>query len=308
MATARPNTARPIDHQRGARTRADVCRRIGTSLGTVAERKDHPRGRQAASLLNRVQNQFIEKPAMTWGVTVALIAVIFTLAFVLIGARPEPDDVALNCTVHERNGTLRLTISGKVTQKDADSGCAGVAARLSGQEIFWVVGKPPMSKVGSQVICAPKSPDANLKIVIEDVPSGFAGRGETICSTLMHAGWNQAANLATLGNGLGKYNVARTAKEARQHKAEIREQRYREREAAGQQKLGRTINRCVERAEAQEQTAFQRIERETEKRVRSEANRNDAAAREHEAQERAYAAEEACERKAGFRAGETEYP
>jgi len=256
-----------------------------------------------------LRRQFRERRALAWGlvaVTGGLIAA--AVVIVAVGDASEPKDTAISCTVYEQSSTLRLTIHGKVTEKEAEQGCGQSTKGLSSAATFFVVGTPPIPEEEPQEICALTSPDQPTTILVEEVP-GVLSKGERICGALAGEGWSQAVGAPEIGPGQREYIEAVEAEEA----IEAEQRRETEIEEGEREEREQAIYGCEEKAEAVEERELEAIERETEERVAAAPEsqeyeiEEEGYEREEEAYERELEAAEACERDAETETGETEY-
>ena len=256
-----------------------------------------------------LRRQFRERRVPAWGLVAVAVAVIAAVVvIVVVGGASEPKDTAISCTVYEQSSTLRLTIHGMVTKKEAEQGCGQSTEGLSSAAAFFVVGTPPIPEEEPQEICALTSPDQPTTMIVEEVP-GVLSRGERICGALAGEGWSQAVGASEIGPGQREYVEAVEAEEVveaeQRREVEIEEGEREEREQA--------IYACDEKAEATEERELEAIERETEERVAAAPGyqeyeiEEEGYEREEEAYERGIEEEEACEREAETETGETEY-
>lgn len=222
------------------------------------------------------------------GVIVAVVVI------VLVG-RDEPADIAIDCSVYDSDGSVRLTLRGKVTQEEADGGCDGIAAELSGEGRYWRIGTPPLPDDEPRLICALDAPaEKSGRAIVEDDPESFASFGTNLCGAFAHEGWTQAE--AASGPWQREYALARQAEED----VEVEEQEIREEEAEKREKREQAIYRCEEKARAAEEAELEAIEHETEERVNAAPDSHEYEieeegwAREEEAWERGEKAIEAC--------------
>jgi hypothetical protein len=241
-------------------------------------------------------------------VAVAVGVIAAVVVIVVVGVASEPKDTPISCTVYEQSSTLRLTIHGLVTKKEAEQGCGQSTKGLSSAVAFFVVGTPPIPEEEPRKICALTSPDQPTTLIVEEVP-GVLSRGERICGALAGEGWSQAVGAPEIGPGQREYIDAIEAEEA----IEAEQRRETEIEEGEREEREQAIYACEEKAEVTEEAELEAIERETEERVtgvpesREYEIEEEGYEREEEAYERGLEAAEACESEAEAETGETEY-
>jgi len=214
---------------------------------------------------------------------------------IVLASRDEPADIAIDCSVYDSDGSVRLTLHGKVTQEEAEGGCDGIAAELSGEGRYWRIGTPPLPDDEPRLICALDAPTGESgRAIVEGGPESFASFGTSLCGAFAHEGWTQVE--AASGPWQREYTIARQAEE----EVEIEEQEIRDEEAARREKREQAIYRCEEKARAAEEAELEAMEHETEERVSAAPEsqeyeiEEEGWAREEEAWERGERAIEAC--------------
>lgn len=254
-------------------------------------------GEPVGKLRSRLRALYSQRPVLAWGGTAVVAGVVLAVVvIVLVGRAAEPANVAINCSVYDSDGSVRLTLRGKVTQKEAESGCDGIAAKLSGEGRYWRVGTPALPENEPRLACTLDAPagEGFGVAIVEDNPQSFSGLGTSLCGELAHDGWTQAEALT--GPWQHEYDIALQAEEA----VETEEQEIREEEQAELERREQVIYRCEEKAQAAEEVQLEAIESETEARMEGASEsreyeiEDEGWAKEEEAWERGEAAIEAC--------------
>jgi len=248
-----------------------------------------------------IRGFYARRPLAAWVGTaiVAGLAVGAAVGFSIV-KESEPRDTLLDCTLYENDSTLRLTVRGRVTAKDAEAGCGTSTEGLSSASSYWIAGIPPLPEEEPQLICALGSPEEPVTILVEEVPS-FASQGERACGTLAGDGWVPPPDAPEIGPGQREYLEAVRQREA----VELEEQESREREYAEEEMRNEAVFRCENRAHAAEESELEAIERETRERARGVSGSDEYAIeeegwkREEEAWRRGEKAVENCEAAGG---------
>lgn len=241
---------------------------------------------------------FKQRPLLAGGALAALCGLVAAAAVVFFVEGDEPADVPINCSVYDSEESVRLTAQGTVTEKEAESGCAGLAADLSGDSSYWKVGAPLLPESEPRLVCALLGPaDDGGRVIVEENGEAFTSVATGICGRLAHEGWTQDASV-----GRGPWQRDYDTEMLAQELIEEEEQEQREAEVAAIEAEEEVIYACQERAEAAEEAELETIERETEEAMAGASESEEFAieeegwAREEEAWERGEAAYEACER------------
>lgn len=254
-------------------------------------------GNPARGSLDRIGVWLRRRPFVAGGALAGLCGVIAALAVVFLVDGGEPANVPIDCTVYDSDESVRLTVQGTVTEKEAESGCNALAAQLSGSSSYWIVGRPAVPGSEPQLICALLGPaDEGGRVIVEEDGEVLVSGATGICGRLAHEGWTQDE---TVGRGpwQREYDVEVLAREL----AEAEEQEQREAEIAAIEAEEEAIYACQERAEEAEEAELEAIERETEERMEAapEAEEFDIEEEgwneEEEAWDRGEVAIEACE-------------
>lgn len=258
-----------------------------------------PKPEQGA--VGRVRDLYRRRPVIAWGGTAALAGVVIAVIVILaVSGGSEPANVAFNCSVSDSDGDTVLTVRGKVTQKEAEEGCDGLAAKLSGEGRYWRVGLPEPPQASPEIVCGFNAPEGELGTAMVEVnPQSLKTVATAICGQLAHEGWTQFTQGGVMGPWQDEYSVAVEAEEA----AEAVERELAEAEAAEQEERKQAIYVCDERAEAKEEAEIEAIEAETQERIKSSSRaweveleiEEEGWAKEEEVWERREAAEERCE-------------
>ena len=203
---------------------------------------------------------------IAWGVTAVAAGLVAAAAVILAvgGSEDEPADIQLACTVSDSDGGTVLTVRGKVTQKEADEGCDGIAATLSGEGRFWRVGLAQSPDEYPEVVCGFNAPEGKQgTAIVEADPESLATSATAICGEFAHEGWTQFTQGGVMGPWQRQYQEEREAQEeTEQFEQEIREEEVLEWEEEEQAVLA-----CEERVEAREEAELESVARETEERI-----------------------------------------
>ncbi|HET7052984.1 MAG TPA: hypothetical protein VFI09_03590 [Solirubrobacterales bacterium] len=186
------------------------------------------------------------------------------IVILVVSGGSEPANVALNCSVSDSDGSTVLTVRGKVTQKEADEGCDGLAAKLSGEGRYWRVGLPELPQASPEIVCglnAPKGEQGTATVEVN--PESLPSVATTICGQLTHEGWTQFTQGGVMAPWQHAYSVALEAEE----EAEAAEARIREEEQLEAEAVGDAIVRCEQKAEATEKDEISAIEQAIKQRV-----------------------------------------
>lgn len=190
-----------------------------------------------------LRRQFRDRPISAWGLVAVAVGIgAAAVVIVVVGGAAEPKDTPISCTVYEQSSTLRLTIHGKVTKKEAKQGCGQSTKGLSSAATFFVVGTPPIPEEEPQEICALTSPDQPATMIVEEVP-GVLSKGERICGALAGEGWSQAVGAPEIGPGQREYIEAVEAEEV----VEAEQRRETEIEEGEREEREQAIYACEER-------------------------------------------------------------
>jgi hypothetical protein len=252
-------------------------------------------------MVGRVRDLYRRRPITAWSGTAVLAGIVIAVIVILaVSGGSEPANVALNCSVSDSDGSTVLTVRGKVTQKEADEGCDGLAAKLSGEGRYWRVGLPEPPQTSPEIVCGFDAPeDEQGTAMVEVNPESLASEATTICGQLAHEGWTQFTQGGVMGPWQHEYSVALEAEE----EAEAAERELAEAEAVEREERERAIYACDERAEAKEEAEIKAIEAETQERIKASSRaweveleiEEEGWAKEEEVQSRREAAEERCE-------------
>jgi hypothetical protein len=203
---------------------------------------------------------------VAWGAT-AIAAGLIAAAAVIVavgGSEDEPADIPLACTVSDSDGGTVLTVRGTVTQKEADEGCDGIAATLSGEGRFWRVGLAQSPGEYPEVVCGFNAPEGRQgTVIVEADPESFTTSATTLCGEFAHEGWTQFTQGGVMGPWQQQYEEEMEAREeAEQFEQEIREEELLELEEEEQ-----AVFECEERVEAREEVELEAIQAETRERI-----------------------------------------
>jgi len=222
-----------------------------------------------------------------WGIT-AIVAGLIVAAVVIVavsGPKDEPADIPLACTVSDSDGGTVLTVRGKVTQKEADEGCDGIAAGLSGEGRFWRVGLAQSPADYPEVVCGFNAPEGQQgTAIVETDPELIATSATAICGEFAHEGWTQFTQGGVMGPWQRQYQEELEAQE----EAEQFEQELREEELLELEEEEQAVFECEERVEAREEAELNAIEAETRERIAEAASE----AEEFQLEEEGWEAEE----------------
>lgn len=219
-----------------------------------------PKPKQGA--VGRVRDRYRRRPVAAWVGTAALAGVVIAGIVLLVGS--EPANIALNCSVSDSDGSTVLTVRGKVTQKEAEEGCDGLAAELSGEGRYWRVGLPESPQTFPEIVCgfdAPKGEQGTAMVEVN--PESLRRVATTICGQLAHEGWTQFTQGGVMGPWQHEYSVALEAEE----EAEAAEARIGEEEQLEAEAVEDAIVRCEQKAEAIEREEISTIEQSIKQRV-----------------------------------------
>jgi hypothetical protein len=251
---------------------------------------------------------------LAWGGTAVVIGVIAAIV-VIVGVNEsgaEPANAAIDCTVSDSGGATALTVKGKVTEKEADEGCDGIAGKLSGGGRYWRVGLPPVPEDNPELVCAFHAPEGRIgTAIVETDPGSFSGSATAICGQFAHEGWTQFIQGGVIGPWQHEYQAQQEAEEA----AEQVEQEVFEDEQLELEEVEEAVHACEERAELREEAEIEAIQVETEGLVAAAASESEEFRLEEEgweAEEQAWAegeeADTRCQENGGAEAeGGTEF-
>ncbi|HVO55632.1 MAG TPA: hypothetical protein VMT37_14565 [Solirubrobacterales bacterium] len=216
-------------------------------------------------MVGRVRDLYRRRPVVAWGGTAALAGVVVAVIVILtVSGGSEPANVALNCSVSDSDGSTVLTVGGKVTQKEAEEGCDGLAAKLSGEGRYWRVGLPEPPSTSPEIVCGFNAPKGEQGTAMVEVnPESLANTATTICGQLAHEGWTQFTQGGVMGPWQREYSVALEAEE----EAEAAEARIREEEQLEAEAVEDAIVHCEQQAEAIEKEEISAIEQAIKQRV-----------------------------------------
>jgi len=221
-------------------------------------------------MLGRVRDLYRHRPVLAWGGTAALTGVVIAVIVILtIVGGSEPANVALNCSVSNSDGSTVLTVRGKVTQKEAEEGCNGLAAKLSDAGRYWRVGLPEPPSTSPEIVCGFNAPKGEQGTAMVEVnPESLTSSATTICGQLAHEGWTQFTQGGVMGPWQHEYSVALEAEE----EAEAAEAKIREEEQLEAEAVEDAIVRCEQKAEAIEKEEISAIEQAIKQRVSEAPN------------------------------------
>ena len=203
---------------------------------------------------------------IAWGVTAAVTGLIAAVVVIVVvnGTGREPATVFLDCSLSDSDSATVLTLRGKVTEKEANDGCDGIAAQLSGEGRYWRIGLPPVPDNYPEIVCGLDAPEGKSGTAMVEVdPESFSSSATAICGQFVHEGWTQFTQGGVVGPWQHEYQVEQEAIE----EAERIEQALREEEQLEQEEVEEAIFACEERIEAKEEAEIEAIQRETEERV-----------------------------------------
>ncbi|HWA53810.1 MAG TPA: hypothetical protein VG816_06520 [Solirubrobacterales bacterium] len=261
----------------------------------------------------RLRGLYRRKPRVAWAATAALAGVAIAVVVILtVSGGSEPANVTFNCSVSDSDGSTVLTVRGKVTQKEAEEGCDGLAAKLSGEGRYWRVGLPEPPSTSPEIVCGFNAPKGEQGTAMVEVnPESLTSPATTICGQLAHEGWTQFTQGGVMGPWQHEYGVALEAEE----EAEAAEAKIREEEQLEAEAVEDAIVRCEQQAEAVEKEEISTIEQAIKQRV-SEAPSEERGweieeegwAEEEDVWSRTEGRDERCrETEGGAEAGGTEY-
>jgi hypothetical protein len=237
-------------------------------------------------MIGRVRSLYRRRPVIAWGGTaVALGMIIAVIVILAVGESSEPANVAINCSVSNSDGSVVFTVKGRVTKKEAQSGCDGLAGKLSGDGSYWRVGLPPVPSSFPEIMCGLNAPAGETgSAMVEYATESSSYEATTICGNLAHKGWTQFTRGGVMGPWQHAYNVEQEAtEEAEAVEAEIAEEEQLEAEAVED-----AIVRCEQRADAVEKEEIAAIQQATKQRVSEAADEE----RGREIEEESWAEEE----------------
>ena len=213
----------------------------------------------------RVRDLYRRRPVAAWSGTAALAGVVVSVVVILtVSGGSEPANVALNCSVSDSDGSTALTVRGKVTQKEAEEACDGLAAKLSGEGRYWRVGLPEPPQTFPEIVCGFNAPKGEQGTAMVEVnPESLTSTATTICGQLAHEGWTQFTQGGVMGPWQHEYSVALEAEE----EAEAAEAKIREEEQLEAEAVEDAIVRCEQKAEAIEKEEISAIEQAIKQRV-----------------------------------------
>lgn len=215
--------------------------------------------------VGRVRDLYRRRPVVTWSGTAALAGVVIAVIVILtVSGGSEPANVAFNCSVSNSDGSTVLTVRGKVTQKEAEEGCDGLAAKLSGEGRYWRVGLPEPPQTSPEIVCGFNAPKGEQGTAMVEVnPESLTSSATTICGQFAHEGWTQFTQGGVMGPWQHEYSVALEAEEeAEAAVAKIREEEQLEAEAVED-----AIVRCEQQVEAVEKEELSAIQQVIKQRV-----------------------------------------
>ena len=217
----------------------------------------------------RVRGLYRHRPVVAWGGTAALVGTVIAVIVIFASGGGEPASITLRCSVSDSDGNTVLTLRGKVTQKEADEGCDGLAAKLSGEGRYWRVGLPEPPSTSPEIICGFKAPEGEQGTAMVEVnPESLKTVATAICGQFAHEGWTQFAQGGVMGPWQHEYSAALEAEE----EAEAAEARIREEEQLEAEAVEDAISRCEQQAEAVEKEEVSAIERSIRQRVSETPN------------------------------------
>lgn len=270
-------------------------------------------GDSVGRLFERLRGLYRRRPVVAWSGTAALVGVIVAVvAIIAISDQKEPANTAIKCAVSDSYGSVAMELHGKVTQKEADAGCDGVAAKLSGEGRYWRVGLPEPPSTSPEVVCAFNAPAGeNGTVLIEANPESLTSVATALCGQFAHEGWTQQTQGGVMGEWQAEYNAAVEAEE----EAEAVERELLEEERVEREEREHAVYRCEEQATAKEEAEVEAIQQETEERVATTGSESEEFRLEEEgwkAEERAWArgeeADARCQESEGAKVeGDTEF-
>jgi hypothetical protein len=199
------------------------------------------------------------RPKLAWGGTAIVIGVIAAVVVIVaVGGGIEEADVHVKCTVSNSDGSIVLTVTGKVTEKEAKNGCNELAARFSGEGRYWRVGLPQVPSAGPEITCGFNAPAGRHgTVMVERDPERSGIEATAICGQFAHEGWTQFTHGGVMGPWQQEYGEAVAAEEESDAtEAEIAEEENEELEAEQA-----AIEVCEEQAEVVEAEDIAAIER-----------------------------------------------
>jgi hypothetical protein len=238
----------------------------------VAEQGDSREPEQGAT--GQVRSLYRRKPVIAWGATAAVVGIVIAVVVILVvSGSSEPANVGIKCSVSNSNGTVVLTIKGRVTKKEAEDGCDELAGKLSGGGSYWRIGLPPVPTSFPEIMCGLNAPAGDSgSAVVEFNTEGSSYEATAICGNLAHKGWTQFTQGGVMGPWQAAYSVEQEAtEEAEAAEAEIAEEEQLEAEAVED-----AIVHCEQQAEAVEKEEIASIQQAMKQR-RSEAPNEESA-------------------------------
>jgi hypothetical protein len=261
---------------------------------------------------SRVRDLYRRRPVIAWGGTAAVVGLVIAAIVILaVGGSSEPADVAINCSVSNSNGSVVLTVKGKVTKKEAEGGCDELAGELSGNGSYWRIGLPPVPNSFPEIMCGLDAPAGETgSALVEFNPEGSSYEATAICGNLAHKGWTQFTQGGVMGPWQHAYTVEREAtEEAEAIEAEIAAEEQLEAEA-----IEDAIVHCEQQAEAVEAEEIAAIQQAMKQRVSEAPNEERAFTIEEESWEeeeevwgRTEGRDQICRETEGGFEGGTEY-
>lgn len=220
--------------------------------------------------VDRFRDLYRRRPVVAWVSTAALAGVVIAVIVIFaVSGGSEPANVAFNCSISDSDGSTVLTVRGKVTQKEAEEGCDGLAAKLSGEGRYWRVGLPEPPQTSPEIVCgfnAPKGEQGTAMVEVD--PESLTNPATTICGQLAHEGWTQFTQGGVMGPWQHEYSAALEAEE----EAEAAEAKIREEEQLEAEAVEDAIVRCEQQAEAVEKEEISTIEQAIRQRVSEAPN------------------------------------
>lgn len=161
----------------------------------------------------RVRSLYRRKPMIAWGATTAVVGVVVAVVVIFaVRGDSEPANVGIKCSVSNSNGTVVLTINGRVTKKEAEDGCNELAGKLSGGGSYWRIGLPPVPSSFPEIMCGLNAPAGESgSAVVEFNAEGSSYEATAICGNLAHKGWTQFTQGGVMGPWQHAYNVEQEA-------------------------------------------------------------------------------------------------
>lgn len=251
---------------------------------------------------DRIRDLYRRRPALAWGGTAAIVAVVCAgIVALVIRDGEEAATVAMKCSVYEPDQGVRVSFNGRVTEKDAEAGCVPLAQRWSSASLYWRVGTPSMPEQEPSFACAfePAGDDEGGIIFVETLPDSFSSLGTRICGLFAQDGWVEA-DAPTGGPWIHEWRDEQN----RQAQVEAEDQEIRDAEQAEREAQREAVWACEERADAREEEQIASIEAETEARIREAPEsqeyeiEEEGWAKEEEVWEQTEAAKERCETEA----------